>query len=110
MDRLEPVAVRRCGSLPSRGRRVAFAASAVLPLRVLAATAPALAQAPLAERPDYTIGEQWLMKDGIYELTKIEKDRYVWTSKPGRQIHLTRDLVLASVLKDRVWEWDVTPT
>src|SRR5262245_4617933 len=50
------------------------------------------------------------MKDGIYELTKIEKDRYVWTSKPGRQIHLTRDLALASVLKDRVWEWDVTPT
>jgi hypothetical protein len=64
---------------------------------------------PSAERPAYSVGEQWLLKDGVYELTKIEKNRYVWASNAGRQIHLTKDLALVSVLKDRIWEWDVTP-
>ena len=109
MDRVECVPVRRCGSLGQCRIPVTRPATAVLLLLLLAA-APALAQGPPAERPDLALGEQWLMKDGVYELTKIEKDRYVWTSKPGRQIYLTRDLALASVLKDRVWEWDVTPT
>ena len=81
---------------------------ALIPLVVLAAP-PIPALEPRAERPAYSVGEQWLLKDGVYELTKIEKNRYVWASSTGRQIHLTKDLALASVLKDRVWEWDVTP-
>jgi hypothetical protein len=81
---------------------------AFIPLVVLAA-APIPALEPRAERPVYSVGEQWLLKDGVYELTKIEKNRYLWASSPGRQIHLTKDLALVSVLKDRVWEWDVTP-
>ena len=73
------------------------------------AAAPIAALEPRAERPVYSVGEQWLLKDGVYELTKIEKNRYIWASTPGRQIHLTKDLALVSVLKDRVWERDVTP-
>jgi hypothetical protein len=81
---------------------------AFIPLVVLAA-APIPALEPRPERPVYSVGEQWVLKDGVYELTKIEKNLYVWASSPGRQIHLTKDLALVSVLKDRVWEWDVTP-
>lgn len=106
MDGVEPLVARARGPLGSRVRLrmlVAF-----IPLVVLVA-APIPALEPLAERPVYSVGEQWLLKDGVYELTKIEKNRYLWASSPGRQIHLTKDLALVSVLKDRVWEWDVTP-
>ena len=106
MDGVEPLVARERGPL---GRRVRLRMLvAFIPLLVLAAP-PIPALEPRAERPVYSVGEQWLLKDGVYELTKIEKNRYIWASSAGRQIHLTKDLALASVLKDRVWEWDVTP-
>jgi|KBSSwiStaDraftv2_1062776.scaffolds.fasta_scaffold49711_2 hypothetical protein len=106
MDGVEPLVARARGPL---GRRVRLRMLvALIPLVVLAA-APIPALEPSAERPAYSVGEQWLLKDGVYELTKIEKNRYVWASSAGRQIHLTKDLALVSVLKDRIWEWDVTP-
>ena len=106
MDGAEPLVARERGP---RGRRVRLRTLvACISLLVLAA-APIPALDPRAERPVYSVGEQWLLKDGVYELTKIEKNRYTWASSPGRQIHLTKDLALVSVLKDRVWEWDVTP-
>jgi hypothetical protein len=106
MDGVEPLVARARGPL---GRRVRLRMLvAFIPLVVLAAP-PIPALEPRAERPAYSVGEQWLLKDGVYELTKIEKNRYVWASSAGRQIHLTKDLALASVLKDRIWEWDVTP-
>ena len=106
MDGVEPLVARERGPL---GRRVRLRTLvACIPLLVLVA-APIPALEPRAERPVYSVGDQWLLKDGVYELTKIEKNRYTWASSPGRQIHLTKDLALVSVLKDRVWEWDVTP-
>lgn len=108
MERVERGPVRRCRSLRGRGSPEALRAAA-LAFTLVLASAQAAAQGPPAHRPHYALGEQWLLRDGVYELTKIEKDRYVWTSSPGRQIHLTKDLGLASVLKDRVWEWDVHP-
>ena len=55
--------------------------AACIPLLVLAA-APIPALEPRAERPVYSVGDQWLLKDGVYELTKIEKNRYTWASSP----------------------------
>jgi uncharacterized caspase-like protein len=78
-------------------------------LALLLGAHPALAQKPRAERPTYAVGEQWLLKDGVYELIKIEKDRYIFAASADRQIHLTKDLALVSVLRDRVWEWDLFP-
>ncbi len=46
---------------------------------------PALAQAqtkPRAERPTYTLGEKWVRNDGLYELIRIEKDVYVFSTRP----------------------------
>ncbi|HET7876046.1 MAG TPA: caspase family protein [Methylomirabilota bacterium] len=70
---------------------------------------PAPAQKPRAERPTYNVGEQWLLKDGVYDLIKVEKDRYIFAASAGRQIHLTKNLALVSMLRDRVWEWDLFP-
>jgi uncharacterized caspase-like protein len=59
---------------------------------------PALAQAqakPRAERPTYTLGEKWVRNDGLYELIRIEKDVYVFSTRPRWEIHLTKDLGIA---------------
>src|SRR5215475_1113410 len=58
------------------------------------------AEPPIAERPAYTIGTIWILTDGVYELVRIENDRYIFAASPTRQIHLTRDLVIAHVEKD----------
>jgi len=70
---------------------------------------PAPAQKPRAERPTFNVGDQWLLKDGVYDLIKVEKDRYIFAASAGRQIHLTKNLALVSMLRDRVWEWDLFP-
>jgi hypothetical protein len=52
---------------------------------------------PRAERPTYELGERWIRSDGIYDLTRIEDDRYVFTSSGGREIQLNRDLAISKV-------------
>ncbi|HET7876544.1 MAG TPA: hypothetical protein VFN71_13570, partial [Methylomirabilota bacterium] len=81
-------------------------AALIVALVLAIGSTPAAAQKPRAERPTYSVGEQWLLKDGVYEVIKVEKDRYIFAASAGRQIHLTKDLALVSLLRDRVWEWD----
>jgi hypothetical protein len=54
---------------------------------------------PRAERPTYTLGEKWILNDGIYELIRIENDRYIFSAGPGQEIQLTKDLAIAKVQK-----------
>ncbi len=82
---------------------------AAVALTVFVVSLPVRAQTPPAELPTYTVGDQWILKDGLYDLIRIEKDRYIFAASAGRQIQLTKNLALASVLKDRVWEWDLYP-
>lgn len=67
------------------------------------------AQAAKAERPTYQVGDKWIRNDGTYELTRIDKDVYVFTAGPGKEIHLTKDLGIAKVLVDRRVEFDIEP-
>jgi uncharacterized caspase-like protein len=54
---------------------------------------------PRAERPTYSLGEKWIRNDGVYELIRIEDDRYIFSAGRDREIHLTRDLFPATVVK-----------
>jgi hypothetical protein len=66
---------------------------------------------PRAERPTYTLGEKWIRNDGVYELIRIENDRYIFSAGPGQEIHLTKDLVVAKVQKGQnLSEFDPPPT
>jgi hypothetical protein len=44
---------------------------------------------PRAERPTYTVGDEWIRGDGVYELIRIEDGRYIFAAGVGRQLHLT---------------------
>jgi hypothetical protein len=50
---------------------------------------------PRAERPTYALGDRWIRNDGIWEVIRVEPDRYVFSSATGEELHLTKDLVLA---------------
>src|SRR5262245_5531633 len=64
------------------------------------ATSPDPAQPPpRAERPTYTLGEKWIRNDGVYELVRIEDDRYIFSAGRDHEIYLTRDLFPATVIK-----------
>jgi len=76
----------------------------------LVAAPPAAAQKPRAERPTYELGEQWVLSDGVYDLIRVDKDAYVFSAGPHRQIQLTKDLAVASVTKDGRVEWQLDPT
>jgi hypothetical protein len=52
-----------------------------------------------AERPTYQLGEKWILNDGVYELIRIENDRYIFSAGPGQEIQLTKDLAIAKVEK-----------
>ncbi|MBI4587264.1 MAG: caspase family protein, partial [Candidatus Rokubacteria bacterium] len=79
-------------------------------LALVASAVPAGAQKPRAERPTYTAGEKWIRSDGAYDLVRIEKDLYVFSAGPGREVHLTKDLVVAKVQRgERVGELDPPP-
>jgi uncharacterized caspase-like protein len=72
--------------------------------------APAEAQKPRAERPTPAVGDKWTRSDGLYDLVRIENDQYVFSSGPGREIRLSRDLTVASARRgDRVVEFDPPP-
>jgi hypothetical protein len=54
---------------------------------------------PRGERPTYSLGEKWIRNDGVYELIRIEDDRYIFSAGRDREIQLTRDLFPATVVK-----------
>jgi hypothetical protein len=62
-----------------------------------------LAQKPRAELPTYELGDQWFRTDGVFELTRIESDRYVFTSSGGKEIQLSRDLAPLKAYSDGYW-------
>jgi hypothetical protein len=47
--------------------------------------------------PAYTLGEQWIRSDGVYDLVRADADGYVFSAGPGQEVHLTRTLALARV-------------
>ena len=61
--------------------------------------APVWAQTPKAERPTYTVGDKWIRSDGAYDLIRIENGRYVFAADGGREVHLTRDLGVAKIVR-----------
>ncbi len=80
-------------------RAVAGVAAALL----LCAPTWAFAQKPRAELPTYELGEQWFRSDGVFELTRIEADRYVFTAPNNRELHLAKDLVWLRVYVSGYW-------
>ncbi|MCX5734369.1 MAG: caspase family protein [candidate division NC10 bacterium] len=54
---------------------------------------------PRAERPTYSLGEKWIRDDGVYELIRIENDRYIFSAGPSQEIHLSKDLGVAKIQK-----------
>src|SRR5687768_7703816 len=50
---------------------------------------------PPAERPTYILGDRWIRNDGIWEVIRIEPDRYIFSASTGAELHLTKDLALA---------------
>ena len=54
---------------------------------------------PRAERPVYAVGDRWIRSDGVYDLIRIEDDRYVFSAGPDREVQLTRELGLAKVVR-----------
>ncbi|HEY7039054.1 MAG TPA: caspase family protein [Methylomirabilota bacterium] len=85
----------RCskGSVPG----VLLALLAVVSLTFLSGQASA--QTPKAERPTYTVGDKWIRSDGAYDLIRIENGRYVFAADGGREVHLTRDLGIARIVR-----------
>lgn len=71
--------------------------------------APAWSQRARAERPTYSVGARWILKDGVYDLIRIDRGRYIFAAGSGRQIHLTKDLGVAAVLRDGLWVWSLEP-
>ncbi|HET9923886.1 MAG TPA: hypothetical protein VFS98_07185, partial [Methylomirabilota bacterium] len=80
---------------PSKGS----ISSTVLTLAVLLLGGSAWAQTPKAERPAYAVGDKWVRSDGAYDLIRIESGRYVFAADGGREVHLTRDLGVAKVVR-----------
>jgi hypothetical protein len=63
-------------------------ACAVTPEVVTPRTPP-----PRADRPVYQLGDKWIRHDGIFEVTRVLDDRYVFTTNGDRVVHLSKDLV-----------------
>src|SRR2546422_10389121 len=80
-------------------RAVAGVAAALL----LCAPTWAFAQKPRAELPTYELGEQWFRSDGVFELTRIEADRYVFTAPRSREVHLAKDLAWIRTFVNGYW-------
>jgi hypothetical protein len=91
-DSHDPGRASRRGNVKVRATPLLLA----LGLGLVVGVASALAQKPPpAERPTYTVGERWVRNDGVYELLRIEGDRYVFAASADRQVHLSRDVMLA---------------
>ena len=81
------------------GRSKGTVAGAIAGLLVLSAAHSAWAQAPKADRPTYAVGDKWIRSDGAYDLIRIENGRYVFAADGGREVHLTRDLGVAKIVR-----------
>jgi hypothetical protein len=72
---------------------------------------PVSAGEPQADRPTYAVGDTWLRTDGAYKLTRVENGRYVFSTGPGQEIHLTRDLAIAKFVRaNQLVQFDPPPT
>jgi hypothetical protein len=65
------------------------------------------ADAPRAERPVYHVGDKWPRTDGDWELTRVEKDGYVFSAGRDKEFHLTKDLGVTRIVLDGRTEFDV---
>ena len=65
------------------------------------------ADALRAERPAYHVGDKWLRTDGAWELTRVERDSYVFSAAPDREFHLTKDLGVTRIVLDGRTELDI---
>jgi uncharacterized caspase-like protein len=81
------------------GRNKGTVAGVIAGLLVLSAAHSAWAQAPKADRPTYAVGDKWIRSDGAYDLIRIENGRYVFAADGGREVHLTRDLGVAKIVR-----------
>jgi hypothetical protein len=60
-----------------------------------------------AERPVYHVGDKWLRTDGAWELTRIDKDVYVFSAGADREFHLTKDLGIFKIVLDGRTELEI---
>jgi hypothetical protein len=81
------------------GRSKGTVAGAIVGLLVLSAAHSVWGQAPKADRPTYAVGDKWIRSDGAYDLIRIENGRYVFAADGGREVHLTRDLGVAKIVR-----------
>jgi len=81
------------------GRSKDTVAGVIAGLLVLSGALSAWAQAPKAERPTYAVGDKWIRSDGAYDLIRIENGRYVFAADGGREVHLSRDLGVAKIVR-----------
>jgi hypothetical protein len=65
------------------------------------------ADTPRAERPVYHVGDKWPRTDGAWELTRIEKDGYVFSAGRDKEFHLTKDLGVTKIVLDGRSELDI---
>ena len=84
-------------------------AAALTGLTLALCTGAAFAQTSRAERPTYQVGDKWIRSDGTYQLTRIDKDVYVFVAGRGNEVHLSRDLGLARIVADGHATFDVEP-
>ena len=96
MNRLARAAVRHAGFALVVAALVAAHAT---PLRA--------ADTPRAERPVYHVGDKWPRTDGAWELTRIEKDGYVFSAGRDKEFHLTKDLGVTKIVLDGRSELDI---
>jgi hypothetical protein len=79
----------------------------VAALVVAHATPLRAADAPRAERPAYHVGDKWFRTDGAWELTRVEKDGYVFSAAPDKEFHLTKDLGVTKIVLAGRTELDI---
>jgi hypothetical protein len=87
-------------------RHVSFALVVTVLLAAHATPLPA-ADAPRAERPVYHVGDKWIRTDGAWELTRIEKDTYIFSAGRDKEFHLTKDLGVTKIVLDGRTELDI---
>ena len=79
-------------------RRSPVVVVALLAATVVGLPAAASAQKPHAERPTYAVGDRWLRGDGTWEVTRVERDTYVFATGRGDEVHLSRNLGVGKII------------
>src|SRR4029453_8974392 len=91
----QPETVAGGGRLKRRARAAIRYVGFVLAVAALVAahaTPLRAADAPRAERPVYHVGDKWPRTDGAWELTRIDKDAYVFSAGGGKRTPPPNDL------------------